>query len=231
MLPDKAGSDKIEIKVHPKQIDLENHEVDPLIFPRRSFNLIVGARFTGKTVLISNLIKDFYLPKRAFPGGIMILTPTVHDKAWNIIRDRKNVLIVNKCNNDLLFDLIAAQEDALKHGQCKDILLIVDDYASQGRGLKALEELAIRGRHVKITVIVTAQYSKLLPPTVRMNANGVILFKMADAEIESLAKEGLRCLVDVDDFVRWVKRHTAEARSFVYINLRDASRPFRIGFS
>ncbi|KAJ3026390.1 hypothetical protein HK097_006465, partial [Rhizophlyctis rosea] len=191
-----------------------NNDVDPRITPKRSFNIIYGSRFTGKTVLLAHFIKEFHLPKKAFPGGILILSPSLHDKSWASIRDRKSVTILGKCNNDLLFDLIDAQEKALKTGNCKHILLVIDDFATQGRGLKALEELATRGRHLKVTCIITAQYSKLLPPTVRHNANGVIMFKMSDSEIDSLGKEGLRCLVDLDDFVHWVKRHTAEPRSF-----------------
>jgi hypothetical protein len=230
MLPDRAD-DPIEIKIHARQIDLGGKIVDPRIFPKQSFNIIYGSRFTGKTVMIAHLIREYYLPKRAFPGGIMILTPSQHDKAWVTVRDRKGVHIFNKCSNELLYDLLEEQEQALKDGNCRDVLLVIDDFASQGRGLKALEEIATRGRHPKITVIITAQYSKLLPPAVRMNANGVILFKMSDTEIESLGKEGLRCLVDVDEFVAWVKKHTHEPRSFVYINLDDPRKPFRIGFS
>ena len=141
VLPDKAEI-PVEIKLHKSQIDLENNDVDPRIFPKRSFNIIYGSRFTGKTVLLAHLIKDFYLPKKAFPGGILILTPSQHDKSWASIRDRKSVTILGKCNNDLLFDLIDAQEQALKAGNCKQLLLIIDDFATQGRGLKALEELA-----------------------------------------------------------------------------------------
>lgn len=230
MLPDKADN-PIEIKVHPKQIDAEDGIVDPRIFSKTTFSVLYGARFTGKTILLTNLIHNFYLPKRAFPGGIMILTPSGHDKAWNLVRNRSGVYILKKCNDDLLFDLIDSQEAALKEGRCRHMLLVIDDFASQGKGLRALEELAIRGRHLKLTIIVTTQYSKLLPPVIRRNCNGAVLFKMDDIEIEELGREGLRCSVSTQEFVDWVKEHTKVPRSFVYINLRDEKRPFRIGFS
>jgi hypothetical protein len=230
MLPDKAEN-PVEIKLHKSQINIEDRSVDPRIFPRRSFSILYGGRNIGKTVLLAHLIKDFYLPKKTFPSGILILTPSSHDNSWNTVRDRKNVTMLSKCNDDLLFDLIDAQDKALKAGTAKDMLLCVDDYASQGRGLKALAELATRGRHLLTTVIITTQYAKLLPPAVRQNATNVLIFRIGDDEIETLGREGLRCLVPIEDFVQWVKRHTHEPRTFVHINTRCPSRPFRIGFS
>ena len=209
-LPEQAKN-KIDIKLHPSQINLDNTSVDHRIFPKTSFNIIYGSRFTGKSILISNLIKDFYLEHNAF-GSYIILTPTSHDKAWNVIRSRKKFHILNKCTDDLLFDLMETQEAAIAERNCKHVLRVIDDFACQGKGLKALEEIAIRGRHLKLTVIITLQYVKLLPPAVRRNANGVVLFKMGDDEIETLGREGLRCLVDLEEFINWVKNNTHEPR-------------------
>ena len=119
----------------------------------------------------------------------------------------------------------------MANGEKKHILLIIDDFAMQMKSNKALEEIAIRGRHSLITCISTAQFSRLLSPTIRMNAQGVVLFKMSDKELENLANEGLRALVDANEFIDWVKEHTHKPRSFVYINLRDPERVFNIGFS
>lgn len=229
MLPE-SSKNAIEIKVHPCQKDNNNLVVDPRVFPKRCFGIIYGSRMTGKTILLTNLIKDFYLPKNSFQS-IIILTPSVCDPGWNLIRKRKRVVMSNRCSNDLLFDILEEQERRLKDGTCKDILIVIDDFASQGRALKALAEISIRGRHPKITVIITTQYANLLPPVIRRNATCVLLFKMGDEEIRNLGKEGLRCLEDIDEFTNWVKKHTKIPRSFVYINLRDSERPFRIGFS
>ena len=128
-------------------------------------------------------------------------------------------------------DILETQEERVANGECPHLLLVINDFASQGKCLKALDELAIRGRHVYITVFVTTQYSILLSPSIRMNCNGAILFKLSDAELKHLADEGLRTLVEANACIDWVKRHTFTPRSFVYINLRSPDREFNIGFS
>lgn len=228
-LPSKAKN-QVTVTLERNQYDRESNPVDPRVFGRGTFNLLIGSRFTGKTTLLAYLIKTFYLKRGVF-DGIMILTPSAMDNAWNSIKNRKKVTILSKCNNDLLFDLLEGQEERLKNGERKHLLLVLDDYATMCRSLKALEELAVRGRHALITVICTAQYSRLLSPTIRGQAQGVVLFKCSDTELKNLANEGLRALVDTETFMEWVKSHTQQPRSFVYINLRDPNRTFNIGFS
>lgn len=221
----------VEIKLHASQIDKTKLIIDPRIFPKRCFAIIYGSRFTGKSVIISNLINDFYLKKRHF-DGVLVLTPSGHDPAWNLIRNRKRVTISDTCTNEFLFELLEEQEYNIENGfKCEEILIVVDDFATQCKNLKALEEISTRGRHAHLTVILTAQYSRLLSPTIRQQATNVILFKMSDMELTNLANEGLKSLIDTDEFVRWVKQHTQKPRSFVHINLKDVDRVFNIGFS
>ena len=226
----KVAKNAVEVELERSQLDIDSNPVDKRVFGRNTFNVVYGSRFTGKTCLLAYLVKKFYL-KRGLYDSIIILTPSALDKAWNNIRHRKRVTILNKCNNGLLTDLLELQEERLRNGERKHVLLIIDDFATQMRLLKGLEEIAVRGRHSLLSCIVTAQHSRLLSPVIRMNAQGVCLFKMSDKELENLAHEGLRTLVSVEEFVEWVKTHTHKPRSFVYINLRDPSHVFNIGFS
>jgi hypothetical protein len=212
------------------QIDKETDTIDKRVFGRDTFSIIYGARFTGKSVLLSNLVEEFYSKGRTFQE-ILILTPSIKDKAWNNVKTHKKVTIFNKCTNELLYDLLQEQEERMLEGIKHRVLLIIDDHATQGKALKALEEIAVRGRHNLITCIITAQYSRLLSPVIRQNAQHVVLFKMGDDELKNLAHEGLRSLVSVEEFVDWVKQHTQKVREFVHINLRDPKRIFNIGFS
>jgi hypothetical protein len=230
-LPDQQHN-PVQITVRSSQIDKDTDTLDKRVFGKKSFAIVYGSRFTGKSVLLSNLVEQFYLGKNGFKS-ILILTPSLADKAWNNIRGHRKVTVFNKCTNSLLEDLFKDQEKLVAKNKKKNvsILLIVDDFATQGKCLKALEELAIRGRHAQITVVVTAQYSRLLSPVIRQNATDVVLFKLSDFELKNLAEEGLRSMVPVEEFVEWVKEHTQKPRDFVYINLRDAERVFNIGFS
>lgn len=229
-LPDQSLN-PVEITIKSSQLNKNTDTLDKRVFGKNSFSIIYGARFTGKSILLSNLIEKFYLGKNGFKS-VLILTPSLADKAWNNIRHHRKVTIFNKCNNDLLTDLLHEQEQlVLKKGSSQSILCVIDDFATQGKCLKALEELAVRGRHANITVIMTSQYSRLLSPAIRQNATDVVLFKLSDFELKNLAEEGLRSMVPVEEFIDWVKKHTQKPRDFVYINLRDPNRVFNIGFS
>jgi hypothetical protein len=229
-LPDQQHN-PVKITVRSSQIDKDTDTIDKRVFGKNSFAIVYGSRFTGKSVLLSNLVEQFYLGKNGFKN-ILILTPSLADKAWNNIRNHRKVTIFNKCSNSFLEDLLIEQESFIARTKKKaPILLIIDDFATQGKCLKALEELAIRGRHAQITVVVTAQYSRLLSPVIRQNATDVVLFKLSDFELKNLAEEGLRSMVPVEEFIEWVKQHTQKPRDFVYINLRDPHRVFNIGFS
>ena len=227
-LPKKAKN-PVQITVEKSQMERDSNPIDPRVFGRKTFNLVYGPRFTGKSIMLAGLVKQFYLKKGVF-DSILILSPSKADTAWNNIRNRKRVTIFNKCNNSFLMELLEECEERILNGENKHVLIIIDDFGTQGKSLKALEEIAVRGRHANLTVIMTAQYSRLLSPTIRQNAQGVVLFKMADAELKNLAEEGLRTLVDTQPFIEWVKEHTTTPRSFVYINLRDPNRVFNIGF-
>lgn len=225
-----AAKNSVEVILERSQLDTEKDTVDPRVPRRKTFNILYGSRFTGKTCLLAYLIKKFYLKKGLF-DSVLILTPSKYDKAWNNIRHRKRVTIANKCTNALLEELLNKQEEMVYNGIKRNTLLVIDDFATQVKALKALEEIAVRGRHVGLTCFVTSQYSRLLSPTIRHNAQGVILFKSSDKELENLANEGLRTLIDTQTFIDWVKQHTQKPRSFVYINLQDPNRVFNIGFS
>jgi len=229
-LPTKAKN-KIEVTLEKSQHDRDTNPFDPRVFGLKTFNLVYGSRWTGKSCLLSYLVKRFYLDKKIF-SSVLILTPSGgSDPAWNNIKNRKRVTIFNECNDKLLFDLIKQQEERIAQGIRKHVLLILDDFSLMCRNLKGLETIAVRGRHALITCICTTQSVSLLSPIIRRNAQSAVLFRLSDEEFETLGREGLRGFLSVREFVDWCKTHTSEPGSFVHCNTRDKKRPFSIGFS
>ena len=84
-LPTKAKN-QVSVVIERSQIDRESNPVDPRVFGRGTFNVLYGSRFTGKTTLPAYLIKTFYLRRGVF-NGILVLTPSTMDAAWNSIRN------------------------------------------------------------------------------------------------------------------------------------------------
>jgi hypothetical protein len=60
-----------------------------------------------------------------------------------------------------------------KDEECAHVLLVLDDCVSDVNfhTAKAFEKLFTRGRHIKISLIITTQYPYLIPPVARINTD------------------------------------------------------------
>ena len=87
-----CANNPVEITIQSSQINKQTDNLDKRVFRKNTFSIIYGSRFTGKSILLSNLIEKFYLGKNGFKQNL-ILTPSLNDKAWNNILHQKKVKI------------------------------------------------------------------------------------------------------------------------------------------
>ena len=75
----------------------------------------------------------------------------------------------------------------------KKVLLILDDCSSDHNfhQSKSLKQLFTRGRHLNISIIMTAQYIYQIPPICRNNADFVLVSQMNTQGLELLSTEFL----------------------------------------
>jgi hypothetical protein len=134
--------------------------------------LIVGERQSGKTILTIELLKQI--------GGnydfICIFSATAGmDSAWKSA-NLKNTTMYDEFNEEIILELMEEQ----KLNPERKILVVLDDFAEELKGSRksALNQLATKGRHYRISFIFTTQKYNFAPPVIRNNVQEIVIFKI-----------------------------------------------------
>jgi len=101
----------------------------------------------------------------------------------------------------------------------KHILLILDDCCSDTKfhTSKTLKQLATRGRHIKIAVMITCQYIYQIPPVIRNNCDYIYCGQMNQQALKLLTDEFLMGNIDKKQFVDLYHSNTNDY-NFLVIN-------------
>jgi len=106
----------------------------------------------------------------------------------------------------------------------KHILLILDDCCSDTKfhTSKTLKQLATRGRHIKIAVMITCQYIYQIPPVIRNNCDYIYVGQMNQQGLKLLTDEFLMGNIDKKQFVDLYHSNTNDY-NFLVINNNSTS--------
>ena len=101
----------------------------------------------------------------------------------------------------------------------KHILLILDDCCSDTKfhTSKTLKQLATRGRHIKIAVMITCQYIYQIPPVIRNNCDYIYVGQMNQQGLKLLTDEFLMGNIDKKQFIDLYHSNTNDY-NFLVIN-------------
>ena len=105
-------------------------------------------------------------------------------------------------------------DDEMKH-----ILVILDDCASDVafHHSKAIKKLFTRGRHLKISIIMTAQYIYHISPLMRCNTDFLLVGQMNKQGVDILATEFLMGNLTKQEFIQMYYNSTNDYK-FLLIN-------------
>jgi len=201
------------------------------------FLICAGPSRSGKSNCIKNLLQRRDLMKKLFrPEDIFIISPSLRFND-----DYEEVDTPNKFDeftNQLVKEIVNEQTlviDTYKKSRAPHILLVLDDIADnpQFANSRILQQLAFRGRHCKISVIVSVQKLSSIPRGVRLNSTHFSLFRPSnmselDNIIEELCPKHLRKKMYGVFNEIWTQPY-----SFVYMDLlnKDMKKRVNDGFS
>ena len=111
-----------------------------------------------------------------------------------------------------------------KDNECAHILLILDDCVSDVNfhSAKAFEKLFTRGRHMKISLMITTQYPYLIPPVARINCDYILCGQMNKQSIKLMCDEFLMGDISPKDFLKMYYDSTNDY-GFLIINNNSTS--------
>ena len=110
-------------------------------------------------------------------------------------------------------------EGKTKHN-AKNVLLILDDICSDAdlhHSCPSFKKLFTRGRHLHISIIITCQAIKHIPPIARSNSDFICVGQLNNQNVELLAEEYLMGSIEKKAFLEMYHRCTKDY-SFLLIN-------------
>jgi len=206
----------------------------PDIFDLPFRALIIGKSFlSGKsTVILNMLLRDkFY--KDDFEGdNIFIVSNNAMDNKMRILKKEKDVdagnfMQFSEANLEAVYEEVEERAlEAINNGEKPpNSLIVIDDVAFSG-GLKeserkgTLSRIFCNGRHINLSIIVTAQKYSQLSTTMRSNCSGAILFSNSMHEVEAMSMD-MNYLETKREFVRMFRQTTKGKNKFLVVNFSE----------
>ena len=150
---------------------------------------LIAKRNSGKSYLLRYLVK---IQKHEF-NKIFIICPTeTLNDFYKNITDKENVFSeYNETWMQTLIEKMTNINSKLDKMKRKNVLVILDDLVADVNfaSCKSLRILAIRGRHIGITIITTTQYINTIPPVIRSNCDLTIVGNLNRKSLDSLEQE------------------------------------------
>jgi hypothetical protein len=197
--------------------------------PNSGVICLVANTTGGKSTVLINCLLRFY--RDYFKAGhIFWISPTVEadDMCWSLLEDEHVTTLSDLTNLDAyIMGIIEQQMEDLENDEIEDCCIVLDDCLGSLRNSKALNALASRGRHARITPFITTQNFKKLDPTIRYNTSYWLMWTLnSKKELLSIEEEmnGI-----FPDFMKYYKIATEEPYSFLYADMKKGILRERFG--
>lgn len=243
---------KIKVKKTSKNDIFQRKAMQENLIPKcPSITALIGQIGSGKSNVLVNLLEESYMygisnenydkQRHKYYSKVWLLSNS-HD-------DLFDPLIKNKLIDHVKYDptvkdvqhIIDLQTTEVKnkgHAKANTCLVIFDDVVNNKKLLatSAVLSLFIRPRQMNISVIITSQYFKLIPPALRANFTDIITFEGNDQEVELICEAYCPPGITRKEFKILVSQATEarpdDLKPFLYINRRsDKDKRFRRNFT
>ena len=149
---------------------------------------LCGKRHSGKSELIKYIVS---LYRHQFNKIFVICPSEAVNKFYSQFLPPENIFTEYKEEwVDKLMQRLIKINVGKKDNEAAHILLILDDCVSDVNmhSAKNFEKIFTRGRHLKISLMITTQYPYLIPPVARINCDYIL--------VGQLNKQGLKVMSD-----------------------------------
>ena len=171
-------------KINPKNsnivLDKLNQRIDGLLPKLPLAMLIVGARGSGKTNLLVNLVRQYMELDVFNEKSVYLFTPSLYTDP--VVQEIETDHKYDTFDKAIIDKIMGEQKDRIKNGgknKARQLLIILDDLFSMGalRFGGLIQTLFTNGRHFNINIIITSQSYNNLSTIIRKNATQIVFFK------------------------------------------------------
>ena len=179
---------------------------------------LIGKRNSGKSQMLRYLVSQ----QRHLFKSIFVMCPTEEvNHFYSDLVKKENIFPEYKedWTNQLISKM--TRENSGKNDQnASHVLLILDDCCSDTNfhQSKSFKKLCTRGRHIKISVIITCQYIYQVPPVGRNNSDFILCSQMNTQGLDLLTSEFLFGNINKKQFIEMYLRNTSNFGFFIINN-------------
>ena len=224
MIITKTGMTKIKSKEYYGEVECYDISVK-----NKNHRFFCNFFSVSNSTIISNMLlnKDFY-GQDFFDETTMISTTINNDQTSRFMKQAFNTY--DYYSDTLIQDIVRRQSQYDKEDM-PSMCLVCDDCL--GEKTTALNNLASRYRHYNIDLfIVSSQLLKKVSPTIRANANWVLVGRLTnEAEVEKLSEEWSGMFGGDKNFREMYKRATKKKFDFMTLKLTENPAEIWINFN
>lgn len=200
---------------------------DPGMYPPDGTTVLFGRRRSGKSWLVRELI---YRYNHLF-RQVVVLTNTADNDFWGQYVPFR---FIHQYDSFVIARVIAHQKAIMAHNKLHAdepdklinpyMALILDDIVSKDKHHDEwLNTVFYEGRHSNISIFITTQHPRALPPGVRSNADVAVIFPMwSESDQDTIWKQYCTFFQDRRDFKLMLLQYT-QNQSCVVCFLGDPS--------
>lgn len=172
---------KKEVRKYCSKTENPNYELHNFDLPFRA--LVVAPSGSGKSNFITNLITLFCKGKEGTYDNIYIFCKSRDEPLYRYLADKSKGLI--EVHEDL--SKLPVMNDL---NQCKQTLIIFDDFVTSVKQAPIIQEWFIRGRKKSCSVMYLSQSYYGTPKIIRQNISYCIILKLGGSrDINALLRE------------------------------------------
>jgi len=195
--------------------------------------LLIAKSQQGKSNLAVNLItREEYYKSDFKPEDIYIFSPSIKNdaKLKKAIKylDIPRENLFNEYDTDLLealYDNIQEDYEEAINDNKKPVnsLIFMDDLSFSGDLKKAgiVPKIFMNGRHINLSIIITAQKYSDIATGIRENATGAFIWPCSSKQLELINDDLNYTTKPKKEFIRIFRQHTPKRYNFICINFSN----------
>jgi len=180
---------------------------------------LIGPRSSGKSVVINNLVlRDEML--RGLFEQVLIISPTIHSDSSSryLIAEVGKENVYEAYAEDIIQGLIDSVKDKEKHERSMKLIILDDVIGSIPKYNSLIYNLTSKARHWSISMIISSQNIRELPPVCRNNTTHWAFFRSGNLkEVEKMLEE-MGSLGSKENCYQLYQHCVEEPHKFMYID-------------